>query len=322
VDDSALVVVVTRPVPGGVAVPGAVVRTGPERRQTRDELLGLVRGARVIVSMFHDRVDGELLDAAGPTLAGVCNFAVGHDNIDLGECARRGVLVSNTPDAVTEGTANLAWGLILAAGRRIVEGDRFVRAGRLGREGPLAITDFLGAHFTGQNLLIVGAGRIGYAVGLRGLAFGMRVLYVSRRRRVDFEISPLGARRVELEAGLAGADVVSIHTPLTAETRGLIDARRLGLMKPTAVLVNTARGPIVDEGALAAALREGRLFGAGLDVFEREPEVHPGLLGLENVVLTPHIGSAERRWREVMAEMVSENAAAMVAGREPPNRVG
>lgn len=313
-------VVVTREVPGRIDVPGAEVRMGPSRA-SREEVLALVRGASIVVSMFHDRVDGAFLDAAGPGLRGVCNFAVGYDNIDLAACEARTVAVANTPDAVTEGTANMAWALLLAVARRLVEADRFVRDGRFAAEGLLPITAFLGAHLTGQTLLIVGAGRIGRAVALRGLAFGMRVLYTARTRHVEFELAPLAAGRVDLDEGLALADVVSVHTPLTPETRHLIDARRLALMKPTAILVNTARGPVVHEAALVDALRERRLWGAGLDVFEDEPRTHPGLAELPNVVLAPHIGSAERRWREVMSEIVSENARAMLAGRRPPNAV-
>ena len=294
-------------------------------QMSRAELLAFVRGATVVVSMFHDKVDAEFLAAAGPGLRGVCNFAVGVDNIDLAACRAAkvggagGVTATNTPDAVTEGTANLAWGLILAVGRRVVEGDRFVRSGRFEHEGNTFPTGWLGVHLAGRTLLIVGAGRIGRAVAMRGQAFGMRVVYAARTRHFDFEQAPLAAARVELDEGLRAADVVSIHTPLTTETRGLIDARRLGLMKADAILVNTARGPVVDEGALAEALAAGRLYGAGLDVFEHEPRVHHRLMTLENVVMTPHIGSGERFWREEMTRMAMANAAAIVCGRAAPN---
>jgi glyoxylate reductase len=183
------------------------------------------------------------------------------------------------------------------------------------------MAEFMGVDLTGRTLLIVGAGRIGFATAMRSIGWGMRVLYTARSRHWEFELAPLAAERVELEHGLRRADVVSVHTPLTAETRHLINGERLGLMKPTAILVNTARGPVVDEAALAEALREKRIFGAGLDVFEREPEVHPGLVGLDSVVMAPHIGSAEVRYREMMTAMVGENAAAILEGREPPNRV-
>ncbi len=229
--------------------------------------------------------------------------------------------MTNTPDAVTEGTADLAWALALAVARRVVEGDRFARSGDWRRHGPLGMAEFMGLDFTGRTLLIVGAGRIGFGTALRSRGWGMRVLYVARSRHWDFELAPLAARRVSLEEGLAEADLVSVHVPLSPETRHIIDARAIGLMKPTAVLVNTARGPVVDEAALAAALKERRIWGAGLDVFEREPEVHSDLPGLDNVVMTPHLGSAAVRYREMMTEMVAQNAGAILAGREPPNRV-
>lgn len=315
-------VVFTRGVPGLPDVPEADVRVAPDNpRLTREQLLGFIAGASVAITMFHDKVDTEFLDAAGPQLRAVCNFAVGFDNIDLKACAQRGVQVCNTPDAVTEGTANIAWALILGVARRVLEGDRFVRAGRLEREGNPAITDFLGVHLTGQNLLILGPGRIGKAIAMRGLGFGMRIQYASRSRHLEMELAPLAARRVEIDEGIRQADVISISTPLTTETRHLIDARRLALMKKTAILINTARGAIVHEAALVEALKERRIWGAGLDVFEFEPRVSEGLMTLDNVILTPHIGSAERHFREIMTEMVSECARAVLAGRRPPNLV-
>lgn len=315
------IIAVTRTVPGEVVVPWAGVRVLGDGHATRDDLLGFVGGASVIVSMFSDNVDGELLDAAGPGLLGVCNFAVGHNNIDLDACRSRNIAVTNTPDAVTEGTADMAWLLVMAVARRLVEGDRFARTGAWVRHGPLGMAEFLGRDLTGRTLLIVGAGRIGYAVATRAKAWGMRVLYTARSRHWNFELAPVGAGRVELDEGLAEADVVSVHTPLTDETRHLIDARRLGLMKRTAILVNTARGPVIDEAALAEALADKRIWGAGLDVFEDEPEIHPGLVGLDNVTMMPHVGSAEERYREEMTGMVSANAAAILSGERPPNAV-
>lgn len=303
-------------------IPGARVKMAPALPQlTRPQLLDYIRGSAAIVSMFHDRVDAEYLDAAGPQLKGVCNFAVGFDNIDLDACRARGVIVTNTPDAVTEGTANMAWALLLAVARRLVEADRFVRSGQFEHQGNIFPTGWLGMHLTGQTMLIVGAGRIGRAVAMRAQAFGMRILYVARSRHLDFEQAPLAATRIDLDEGLRLADVVSIHTPLTPETRHIIDARRLRMLKRTAILINTSRGPTVDEAALVEALRTRRIWGAGLDVFEDEPKVHPGLLTLDNVVMTPHIGSGERYWREEMTRMACENAAAIVAGHAPPNRV-
>lgn len=303
-------------------VRGARVVMAPALPQlSRSELLAFVRGADVVISMFHDRIDAELLSAAGSQLRGVCNFAVGIDNIDLPACRERRVLVTNTPDAVTEGTANLAWALLLAVARRLGEADRFVRSGQFEHKGNIFPTGWLGMHLTGQTLLIVGAGRIGRAVALRAQAFGMKVVYTARTRHLDFEQAPLAARRVELDEGLALADVVSVHTPLTPETRHIIDARRLRLMKPTAILINTSRGPTVDEAALAEMLVHKRLWGAGLDVFEHEPRVNPALLKLDNVMLAPHIGSGERYWREEMTRMCCDSARAMIEGRQPPNAV-
>lgn len=310
------------PVPGEIVVPGAAVKQGDRHKLSRPELLDFVRGASVIVSMYYNKIDAELLDAAGPQLKGVCNYAVGYDNIDLQACRERGVVATNTPGAVTEGTADIAWALLLAAARGLVPADRFARSPEYAERGPLGITEFLGVDLTGRNLLIVGAGRIGYATALRSIGWGMRVMYTARNRHLDFELAPLAARRVELDEGLREADVVSIHTPLTPETRHLINARTLGLMKPNAILINTARGPVVEEAALVAALRERRIYAAGLDVFEFEPKVGRELAALDNVVLTPHIGSAETKYRLIMTEMVGENAAAILAGREAPNRVG
>ncbi len=314
-------VIVTRAVPGQVNIPGAEVTILGDDRPSRQALLAAIRGAAAVVTMFSDRVDAEFLAAAGPELKGVCNFAVGFDNIDLAACKDRGVIVTNTPHAVTEGTADLAWTLILSVARRLIEADRFARSPEYAARGPLGITEFLGTDLTGRNLLIVGAGRIGYATALRSIGWGMRVMYTARSRHVDFELAPLAARRVTLDEGLREADVVSIHTPLTPQTRHLIDARALALMKPTAIIVNTARGPVIDEAALAMALKDRRIWGAGLDVFEDEPRVHPDLLGLTNITMTPHIGSAEDKYRRLMTELVCENAAAIIGGKPPPNRI-
>ena len=308
--------------PFATLVPGARVVIGPAQgTPSREALADHVRGATVIVSMFNDRIDAELLDAAGPQLKGVCNFAVGFDNIDLAACRARQVVVCNCPDAVTEGTANLAWGLILAVARFMRPADAFVRSGEFARAGNPGINEWLGMHLTGQRMLIVGAGRIGKAVAQRALAFGMRILYTARSRHVDFELAPLAAERVELEHGLRQADVVSVHTPLTAETHHLLNASRIAMLKPTAIVINTSRGPVIDEAALVAALKARRIWGAGLDVFEDEPRIHPELASLDNVALTPHIGSAERYWRQVMTEVVLANAIAIINGMEPPNRV-
>lgn len=321
-------VVVTRTTPGEVRAPVgrdgrpiAQVRLLGDGAATREALLRGVRGATAIITMFHDRVDAELLGAAGPGLRAVINHAVGYDNIDVAACRARGVAVCNTPDAVTEGTANLALLLMLACARQLIANDRFARGGAWAAHGVLGMHERLGLELAGRMLLIVGAGRIGHATAMRGHALGMRCLYVARSRKVMFELGPLCARRVELEEGLREADVVSVHTPLTAETRHLIGARELGLMKDEAILINTSRGPVIDEAALVTALEAGKLWGVGLDVFEFEPRVSAGLAGCERVVMTPHVGSAERRYRAMMTAMCAEAAWAAVRGEEPQNRV-
>lgn len=319
--DERPLVVVTRAIPGELCLEGAEVRVGGEALPELADVLGRIAGASVVVTMYTDRVDGVFLDAAGDRLLGVCNFAVGVDNIDLELCRSRGVLVTNTPHAVTEGTADLAWLLILAVARRLVEADRYARSDAYPANGQLGMGEMMGQDLTGRSLLIVGAGRIGYAVALRSIGWGMRVMYVARRVHHSFERAPLAGERVSLEEGLARADVVSIHTPLTEQTHHLINADRLALMKPGAILVNTARGPAVDEAALAQALSDGKLWGAGLDVFEHEPRVGDALRRLDNVVLTPHIGSAAIRYRLQMTAMVGANARAILDGDVPPSKV-
>lgn len=316
------IVVITREIPGDpIEIEGVKVRPGPADAPDRDRLLAMVEGATVVVSMFSDSIDRAVLDAAGPRLRGVCNFAVGYNNIDLDACRERGIVVTNTPDAVTEGTANMAVGLLLSVARRIAEADRFVRSGAWAGQAPLSMGDWMGLDLAGKTLHIVGAGRIGYATAVRAAAFGMRVIYTSRTPKPVFEQAPLAAERFSLDDGLARADVVSLHTPLTPETRHLLDRRRLGLLKPDAILINTSRGPVVDEAALVAALRERRIWGAGLDVMEDEPLLAAGLAELDNAVLTPHIGSAERRWRAEMTRMCERAARAIIAGQEPEHRV-
>ena len=318
----------SRPLPGELTLegfdPGRVTaRFGPERGfATRAEALAFFRGADAVVTWVSDKVDGEFLDAIGTQLRIVANFAVGTDNIDIAACRDRGVVVSNTPNAVTDGTADAAVMLMLAAARHLARADRFVRSGDWAKTGILGPADFLGLPLTKKTLLIVGAGRIGYATAMRMIGWDMRVLYVARNPKPDFEGPPLHAQRVELDAGLAEADFISIHTPLTPETRGLIDARRLGLCKPTAVVVNTARGPVVDEAALAAALREKRIYAAGLDVFEDEPRVHPALVDMDNVVLTPHFGSANEKSRITMTAMCAANISAVLRGLPAVTPVG
>jgi glyoxylate reductase len=280
----------------------------------RDELLDGAAGADGLVTMVTDRVDGELLDAAGPQLRVVANYAVGVDNIDLQEARRRNVVVANTPGVLTAATAELTIALILALGRRVVEGDRLIRRG--GR-WILAPTFMLAPAVHGRTLGIVGLGRIGSEVARLAAGLGMNVVYSGREPKAD---APW--RFLPLAELLAEAHVVSMHCPLTPETHHLIGAPELGAMRPDGLLVNVARGPVVDEAALAAALHAGEIGGAALDVFEQEPLVHPELLGLENVVLVPHLGSATHEAREAMGFLcVDALRAVLLEGRTPPNAV-
>ncbi|MCS7236133.1 MAG: glyoxylate reductase [Armatimonadota bacterium] len=289
----------------------------PEVPPPRDVLLQEVREAEGLVTLVTDRVDETLLSAAR-RLRVVANVAVGYDNVDVEAATRRGVVVTNTPDVLTETTADLAWALLLAAARRVAEGDRFTRAGRWQSWG---LELLLGQDVYGRTLGVVGLGRIGRAVARRALGFGMRVLYTSQSRHPEAE-RELGVQWRQLDDLLAEADFVSLHTPLTPQTRHLIGREQLRRMKPTAVLVNTARGPVVDEDALVQALREGWIWAAGLDVFEREPlPPDSPLLSLDNVVLTPHVGSASFATRARMSELAAENCVAVLSGRRPPNPV-
>jgi glyoxylate reductase len=313
-------IAVTAELPGRaaelLAEVGEVRQVPGAGRLEREQLLSLVEGVDVAVTMLFDRVDDEFLDAAGPGLRGVCNVAVGFDNVDLAACARRGVLVTNTPGVLDDATADLAFALLLAARRRLGEGERLVRAGEPWAWG----MDFMVGHdLSGGRLGIVGLGGIGARVAVRGRGFGMEIAYYGRRESPH--AAALEATRLDLDELLGTSDAVSLHTPLTPETRHLIGARELALMKPTATLVNTARGAVVDEAALVEALRGGQIAGAGLDVYEHEPAVHPGLLELENVVLVPHIGSSTVETRDAMAELAARNAVAIARGEDPPTPV-
>jgi len=280
----------------------------------RADLRALVAGADAILTLLHDRVDEELLDAAGLRLRCVANVAVGYDNVDVEAAARRGIVVTNTPGVLDDATADLTMALVLAATRRVVEGDRLVRSGRPWTWG---MSFMLGSGLRGKLLGIVGLGGIGRRVAERARAFGMEIAYHSRRPAPAEVVAELGAERMPLERLLAEADVVSLHCPLTPETHHLIGAEELAAMKPTAVLVNAARGPIVDERALAEALAAGGIAAAGLDVYEHEPRVEPALLKLDNVVLSPHLGSATVETRTAMAELAARNAISVLRGQGP-----
>jgi glyoxylate reductase len=289
-----------------------------DRPMTPEEMHAAIAGADAVVTLLHDRVDDAFLDAAGPGLRVVANVAVGYDNIDVPACVRRGVVATNTPGVLVDATADIAMALILCSTRRLGEAERMLRSG-----GSWSWSMFfmLGTGLQGKALGIVGLGQIGAATARRARAFRMRVVYAGRRRAEPAVEAELGAELLDLDELLATADVVSLHTPLTDATRHLIDARRLRLMKPTAHLVNTSRGPVVDEAALAAALRDGVIAGAGLDVFEREPAVEPALLELENVTVIPHLGSATIETRTAMAVLAAQNTVAVLRGEEPPTPI-
>lgn len=308
-------VAVTYPLPGdGLERLGREheVRVFRGEERLGGEALAIFTGAaEALIPLVNDTVDATVF-ARCPRLRVVANVGVGVNNIDLEAAAAAGVVVTNTPDVLTEATADLTWALILAVLRRVVEGDRLLRAGGFSGWRP---DFFLSADVQGAMLGIVGMGRIGRAVARRAAPFGMRVAYHDPDPGA---VKGLEATRyAELEAMLLEVDVLSLHCPLTAATRRLLDVRRLGLMKPSAVVINTSRGEVVDEGALVAALEAGRLGGAGLDVFEFEPRVHPGLLGRSDVVLLPHLGSGTRGTRAAMASLAVDNALAVLAGRPP-----
>ncbi len=285
----------------------------------RDVLLRRIEGCDGVLTLLTDRVDDAFLDAAGPGLKVVSNYAVGYDNIDVPACARRGVAVGNTPGVLTDTTADLAWALLMAAARRLPESDRYVRAGNWKTWGPLLL---LGPDVHGATIGIVGFGRIGQAVARRAQGFGMRILYHDLAALPASVTEPLGATYAPLEDVLAQSDFVSLHVNLSAETRHLINARTLAAMKPTAVLVNTSRGPVVDQIALADALRDGTIWAAALDVTDPEPiPMDDPLVGLDNCLIVPHIASASRATRGKMAAMAAANLVAGVRGEPLPTQV-
>ncbi len=280
-----------------------------------DALRARLSGRHGVLTVITDRLDAATLDA-GPALKVVANIAVGYDNIDVAAAAERGIVVTNTPDVLTDAVADLTLAMMLDVTRRVTEGDRLVRRGAW-RGWTL---DFmLGTELRGRQLGIVGLGRIGAAVAARAEAFGMRIAFVARpeREAAHRAIARPGWRGLSFDEVLSTSDVVSVHVPLTPSTRHLIDRRALGRMKSTALLVNTARGPVVDEEGLVEVLRAGRLGGAALDVFEAEPAVHPGLLDLEQVLLVPHLGSATHETRTAMADLAARNAIAVLTGQPP-----
>jgi glyoxylate reductase len=283
----------------------------------RAELLERLTGKQGLICVISEVIDEALL-AARPGLRVVSNVAVGYNNVDVAACTRRGVVVTNTPDVLTETTADFAWTLLMATARRLVEADRYTREGRFQQWEYMLL---LGGDVHGKTLGVVGFGRIGRAMARRALGFGMRVLYQDAVAADPATERQLNATRVDLATLLRESDFVTLHTPLIPETRHLINADSLRTMKKTAYLINAARGPVVDEAALVQALAEGRIAGAGLDVFEEEPKVHPGLIGLPSVVLAPHIASASHETRLQMATLAVENCLAVLEGKTPPTPV-
>jgi glyoxylate reductase len=281
----------------------------------RAELLKRAAGAEALICVITERVDEELL-AAAPRLRIAATVSVGYDHIDVPACTRRNVVVTNTPGVLDDTTADLAWALLMAVSRRIVEGDNWVRSGTW--KG-WDLDQLVGGDVHGKTLGIIGFGRIGQRMARRALGFDMRVVYTSNHRASDDVERELRAESVAMEKLLAESDFVSLHVPLLPSTRHLINADSLAKMKPTAYLINTTRGPVVDEAALVEALTSGKIAGAGLDVYEYEPKVNPGLPPLKNVVLAPHIGSASVETRTKMSVMAAENTAALFSGRRPPN---
>jgi glyoxylate reductase len=285
----------------------------------RDELLRAVAGCEGVLTLLTDRVDDEFLDAVGPQLKVVSNYAVGFDNVDVPACTARGIPVGNTPGVLTETTADLAFALMMAAARRLPEGDRYVRAGKWKTWGPLLL---LGPDVHGATIGIVGFGRIGQAVARRATGFGMKIVYHDVQRAEAAVEAAYAATFLPLEELLAQADFVTLHVNLTPETRGLINAEKLGWMKSSAVLVNTSRGPVVDPVALAGALRVGQIFAAGLDVTDPEPiPADDPLLSLDNCLVVPHIASASRATRSKMAQMAAANLLAGLRGERLPTPV-
>lgn len=315
-------IVVTGKIPaGGLARLKAdhdVLAWESEEAISRSELLQMVAGADAIVSLLTEKIDAELLTAAGSQLKSVSNVAVGYNNIDVPACEERGVLVTNTPGVLTEATADIAMALILMCTRRLGEGERVIRAQQPWQWGMFYM---LGMGLQGRQLGIVGMGQIGIATARRAKAFGMNIAY-TRRAPLESDVEKdLAAKFMSMDELIESSDVLSIHCPYTPATHHLISENQLARMKPSAFLINTARGPIVDEQALVDALKAGKIAGAGLDVFEHEPKVNPGLLELDNAVLIPHLGSATVETRAAMADIAATNALAILAGAQAPNLV-
>lgn len=314
-------VFVTQPIaPGALqrlrAIAEVKINTDSSRIIAKPKLIAAARKADILFPLLHDRIDRAVL-AANPKLRAVTSMAITPDNIEVAEATKRGIPVTVVPPIVAEATADVHFGLILAVARRLVEGDRMVQAGKF----PGSQSNHLAGSFVhGKTIGLIGAGRIGQATARRARGFGMRILYWGPRRKPEAE-REIGMEFVPLERLLQEADFVSLHPPLNAETRHMISDKEFALMKPTAFIVNTARGALIDEKALVRALKKKQIAGAGLDVFEHEPKLPPALKAMKNVVLTPHLGSAVMEIREQMANIVVDNIQALIDGRTPPNCV-
>jgi glyoxylate reductase len=286
-----------------------------DRPMPREQILSKIEGKDGLLCMITDRVDTELLMRA-PGLKIIANYGVGFNNIDVAAATRKGIPVTNTPGVLTDATADLTFALILSAGRRVVEGDNYTRAGRFKFWAPF---HFLGSEISGKTLGIIGMGRIGKAVAGRAAGFNMKIIYTGRHRLPADEEKRFKAEYNDMNSLLARSDFVSLHVPLNEQTRHLINAAAIDRMKPDAFLINTSRGPVIDEAALCEALKNRKIKGAGLDVYENEPYITPGLLELDNVVLLPHAGSATIETRTKMARMAADNLLVGLSGQKPPN---
>ena len=298
------------------AIADVKINTDSSRIIAKSKLIAAVRKADILFSLLHDKVDRAVL-AANPKLRAVTSMSITPDNIDVAEATKRGIIVTVVPPIVAEATADIHFGLMLAVARRMLEGEKMVRAGKF----PGSQSNHLAGSFVyGKTIGLVGAGRIGQATARRARGFGMKILYWGPRRKLDAE-SEIGMEHVTLERLLRESDFVSMHPPLNAQTRHMISDKQFAMMKPTAFIINTARGAVIDEKALMRALKSKKIAGAGLDVFEHEPKLPPALKAMKNVVLTPHLGSAVMEVREKMANIVVDNIEAFIGGRAPPNCV-
>ncbi len=289
-----------------------VIISPEDRTLSKEELKENIKDVDAVITQLTNVVDEDVLENA-KKLKVIANYAVGFNNIDIDEATKRGIQVTNTPGVLSDTTAELAWALLFAVTRRVLEGDRYVREGKWDAFFP---TLLLGQDVTGKTLGIIGAGRIGKAFAKKSIGFDMKILYYNRSRDYEFE-NDYNAKYVDKETLLKESDILSLHVPLTAETKHMLGKKEFKMMKKTAIVINTARGPVIDEKALVAALKEGEIWGAGLDVYENEPTLEEELKQLDNVVLTPHIGSASTETRTKMAKMVVDNVIAVLNGKDP-----